>query len=283
MFSSRLGLYALQGITNAVSYDPDAQAFINATGIGGTNALAINNLVLALKTGSLWTKNDAIYPIVGGTANTHKYNLKDPYDTNSAFRLTFSGSWTHSSTGMTADGITAYANTHLIPSGNLTLQQAHMSYYSRTSTVSSFSKTYVALGAAQGNFQTFRLSHSKSGLQPSTIIASQNSIRFLTDQAVINNPADRLGHYINSRTGSGVTDLAIYKNGVLAANSTTSPGQTENTIPIFIGAQNNNGVAADFDYIEYAFISIGDALTSGEAATYYTAIQNFNTTLGRQV
>jgi hypothetical protein len=281
MFSSRLGLYALQGITNAVSYDPDAQAFINVTGISGTNALAINNLVLALKTGSLWTKNDAIYPIVGGTANTHKYNLKDPYDTDSAFRLTFSGSWTHSSTGMTADGITAYANTHLIPSGNLTFQQAHMSYYSRTSTGGNI-KTYVTLGVNQGFAQVFQLYYQKS-LGSEVIAASQNSSRFPANEARIVSPTDRLGHYINSRTGSGATDLAMYKNGILSANSTTLLATTINTIPIFIGAQNNNGVATGFDYIEYAFISIGDALTSGEAATYYTAIQNYQTALGRQV
>ena len=29
----------------------------------------------------------AIYPFVGGTATTHKFNLKDPADINAAFRL----------------------------------------------------------------------------------------------------------------------------------------------------------------------------------------------------
>jgi hypothetical protein len=46
--------------------DPDAQAFIDATGISGTTATAINQLVLGLKTDNIWTKTQALYPFVGG-------------------------------------------------------------------------------------------------------------------------------------------------------------------------------------------------------------------------
>ena len=50
-------------------------------------ANAVNNLVLDLKKYGLWTKMKAIYPIVGGNAWSHKFNLKDPRDVDSAYRL----------------------------------------------------------------------------------------------------------------------------------------------------------------------------------------------------
>ena len=61
--------------------DADVIAFIKATGItDGTEFSAINYLVLDLKNKGLWTKINTLYPFVGGTATTHKYNLKDPRD-----------------------------------------------------------------------------------------------------------------------------------------------------------------------------------------------------------
>ena len=70
--------------------DPDAQAFITAASITDpTQQSAINQLVVDLKGYSIWTKMSAIYPMVGGTASSHKFNLKDPRDLDAAFRLVF--------------------------------------------------------------------------------------------------------------------------------------------------------------------------------------------------
>ena len=92
------------------SFDPDAQAFITAAAITDpTQQAAINTLVLDLKGYSIWSKFKAIYPIVGGTASSHKYNLKDPRDLDAAFRLTFATGWTHSANGMLPNGTTAFA------------------------------------------------------------------------------------------------------------------------------------------------------------------------------
>ena len=67
--------------------DTDAQAFITATGItDNTQKNSINQLVLDLKSYGVWSKIKAIYPFVGGTATTHKFNLKDPRDLDAAYR-----------------------------------------------------------------------------------------------------------------------------------------------------------------------------------------------------
>ena len=94
----------------------DAQAFITAAGITDpTQQSAIITLVSDLKAYGIWTKFKAIYPIVGGTASQHKFNLKDPRDLDAAFRLTFATGYTHSSTGMLPNGTTAFADTKFNP------------------------------------------------------------------------------------------------------------------------------------------------------------------------
>jgi hypothetical protein len=70
-------------VVNAV--DADATAFIAAAGITNlTQAAAISTLVDDLKTYGLWTKMKALYPFVGGSAASHKFNLKDPRDLDAA-------------------------------------------------------------------------------------------------------------------------------------------------------------------------------------------------------
>jgi hypothetical protein len=82
----------------AQTYDPDALAFFTATTItDNIQKNAINQLLIDLKAAGIWIKIKAIYPMVGGNAATHNYNLKNPTDLDAAFRITFVGSWTHSS------------------------------------------------------------------------------------------------------------------------------------------------------------------------------------------
>ena len=77
--------------------DIDVVNFVNATGISDPTIInAICTLTTSLKNNGLWNKMNAIYPFVGGSATTHKFNLKNPADTNAAFRLSFTGGWTHS-------------------------------------------------------------------------------------------------------------------------------------------------------------------------------------------
>lgn len=91
--------------------DP-AQAFLTATGItDATITSAINTLVNDLIGYGIWDKIFAIYPFVGGTATTHKFNLKDPRDLDVAFRLIFNGGVTHNASGVTGNAVNAWYDT----------------------------------------------------------------------------------------------------------------------------------------------------------------------------
>lgn len=250
----------------APAFDADAQAFITAAGITDpTQQGAINTLVVSLKGYSIWTKFKAIYPIVGGTASQHKYNLKDPRDLDAAFRLAFATGWTHSATGMTP--LVTWADTFLNSNNVLNLNSTNLSYYSRTNV----NLTQVEIGALGGSAQDFLILRS-AGL--SYFVVHQNA-PYTTYSNL-----DSRGFFVANRTASNIVNG--WKNGVkVATSSNVSTGKPN--LKIYLGAYNNGGVAAGYSTKECAFASIGDGLTDAEAANFYTAVQAFNTTLGRQV
>jgi hypothetical protein len=259
----------------AVAYDADAQAFITATGISGTNASAINTLVIDLKAASIWTKMKAVYPMVGGTATSHKFNLKNPLDTNAAFRLVFSGGWTHSANGSLPNGTNAYADTFLIPSSGLILNSTHFSFYSRTN-ANPGGLFFGAINTVQG----FALQASVYGTNNGSIFDCYNSISG-QGRLLGANVADSKGFAVFTRTASNSSK--IFWNNTLNGSITTSGGALPNTYKISLSARNTNGVIGNYDNRECAFASIGDGLTDAEATAFYNAVQTFQTTLGRQV
>jgi hypothetical protein len=74
----------------------------------------------------------AVYPFVGGTEYSHKFNMINPSNTDSAFRLTFPNGMTHSVNGIQGNGINQYAETFLVPSTDLLRDSNHVSLYSKT-------------------------------------------------------------------------------------------------------------------------------------------------------
>ena len=261
----------IKKISGGASTDTDAQAFITAAGItDATQKSAVNQLVLDLKSAGIWTKMKAIYPIVGGTASTHKWNLKDPRNLDAAFRLTFSTGWTHSSTGMTPSG--AYAETFL----NATLMSGtsiHTSTYTRTQAAGTTYRTEI--GAFDGtNFAGSSAYYSGSG---KLVTYGINNAIYLAVSANTNT----LGFQIGSRTAANV--LKLFFNGTLLATNTNSTSALPNQT-FFIGAyKSNTGTLADYSNRQLSLVSIGDGLTDTEAGNFYTSVQTYQTTLGRQV
>lgn len=253
--------------------DP-AAAFLAAAGITDpTITAAINTLVNDLVGYGIWNKMLAIYPFVGGTAVTHKFNLKNPQDTNAAFRLVFSGGWAHSANGALPNGTNGYADTFITPSNHITQNSAHLSFYSRTNQLGSG----MNIGQIQTspNLRGFHMGISYGGNanQMRTRLNSANASASYT-------PTDTRGLFSISRTTS--SEYKGYRN-----NSTVFTfSETSNTpgnIKIILGAINTTTGVQDYSVHECAFASIGNGLTDTEAANLYTAVQAFQTTLNRQV
>ena len=264
------------------SNDADAQAFIDAAGItDATQQGAINTLVTDLKGYGIWTKMKAIWPFVGGTSSSHKWNLKDPRDLDAAFRLVFSGGSTHSSTGWLPNGNNGYADTKLNASTKLNFNSAHLSYYSRSNTITADkgeigvtqnTTTYLPLIALQ-------IKRTQSGVSNrfSSYIYS-----YVASDAIIVENLDSKGFYLLTRTASNL--FKAFKNNNQLGSTVTTNGQSfAPNRNFYIGAINYDGTSGTFTDRECAFASIGDGLTDTEAANLYTAVQAYQTTLNRQV
>jgi hypothetical protein len=251
--------------TQTVS-DADAQAFVTAADIQDqVEANAINNLVIGMKADGLWTKMKALYPFVGGTASAHKFNLKDPRDLDAAFRLTFSGGWTHSSTGALPNGTNGYADTFLNASLHTSQNSVHLSYYSRTSTGSGQTEMgHFTAGAGLFliyNFDAYKALNS---------LSTQTGLSFTPTNGML------IGSRIDSTTEK------YYHKGVLS-NTVSKASTIPQNSKVFIGANNVSGSASQFSSKQTAFASIGDGLTDTEAANFYTAVQAFQTALNRNI
>jgi hypothetical protein len=251
-----------------IEYDADAKAFINAAGItDATQQLAIKTLVSSLQNDNLWTNMKAIYPMVGGTATTHMYNLKDPQDTDAAFRLTFAGGWTHSTTGATPNGTNAIGNSHIVLNDIISSVNAmSYGYYSRdTSDVAS-------LSYEMGTYQAGAISVMLINYLSSWYYQVNDG----NYETIANSNTD--GFFAVNR--SGASALEAYRNGSLY-DTENSPSNSLSTLNFGIGGiYGANGWSSK----ECAFAFIYDgSLDATENSNLYNAVQAFNTTLSRQV
>lgn len=267
-----LANHGILSSSGGVSFDADALAFITAASItDNTQKTAVNTLVTDLKAYNIWTKMKAIYPFVGGSATSHKWNLKDARDLDAAFRLTFNGGWTHSSTGALPNGTTGYANTNLLPSSILLQNDTHISYYSRTNT----SSGGVDFGSVDSGFSgalyaTIKDADGKTYFRVNRSSASSESIIVMGNTNIF---------YMINRTSS--TNESLFINNTKSSFVKTSTGLS--TFPISLGCLNVTSTNQYFASKEAACVTIGNGLSDTEAANLYAAVQAFNTTLSRQV
>jgi hypothetical protein len=254
----------------APAVDPDAQAFITAAGITDpTQQSAINTLVVSLKGYSIWTKFKAIYPIVGGTASQHKFNLKDPRDLDAAFRLTYATGVTHSSNGMVGNGTTGLANTYFNPTTGFSVNDdVHLSFYSRTNV----NTTQIDIGSAISGVGPYLMLY----------IRDSNNSRFImnvTGSYATASDTDSRAFYIGNRIGALEKG---FRNNTNVVSRSFSAGIRPN-FNIYLLAVNFGNVPNYYSTRQCAFASIGDGLTDTDAANLYTAVQAYQTTLGRQI
>jgi hypothetical protein len=207
-----------------------------------------------------------LYPLVGGTATTHKYNFMDARDLDVAFRLQFNGGWTHSASGILGNATNTYANTFVDESVVFPTSSEHISIYSRTN----IDALYCDIGLAKGGCETnmflklsnkfyFRLSDTNDGVP---------------------NTNTSLGFFLTTRNDSYILN-GFNKNVKSSLSSTVQPKTIGN---IYIGAMNRNNTSINYPTArQYAFASIGDGLSDTDASNLYTLTQAFQTTLGRAV
>lgn len=271
--------------------DPDALAFINAAGI--TNAIqkiAINNLVKDLKNINNIIPNFvnfdnpansllvACYPLVGGTNNTHKYNLIDPRDLDAAYRLTYSGVLTHNSFGIKGSA-TGLSNTKLNPFVyGLNLNSHGLDIFITEQTAFPAVNYQFDIGASEAGGKQLQIGLSAPNLSVSLYNTSLGDN--MNNAAYSKYPINSLGLWQLNKTSAALGDLMTYNNGKKVVTATTNVG---GTMPNFEICFNGIGGGTAFNTTRTTgFAAIRNVgLDTVSEQLYTNAIIKFQQTLGR--
>ena len=261
-----LGSQRMDDVLQNIVFVPTDQAainFINATGItDNTIKQSINTLVVDLKANNLWNKLYVLYPFVGGTQDTNKYNLVN----TGSYTISFNGPWTYNNNGITGNGTSTYADTGYSGSVSTWYTSGSLFNYSRTTGRSGYDMGVNDSAAGEYyliNRLTNDLTYLNLAVTPSTVASTDGSGLFMG----------------NSRTST----QTVYRNGSQIINVSKTTGQNP-TIPFYLGANNFQNISAgDNTNRNYALGGFGQSFNGTEASTFYTIVQNFQTSLNRQV
>jgi hypothetical protein len=246
----------LTDISGAPTTDADAQAFITAAAITDpTQQTAINTLVVDLKAAFIWNKLLVFYPFVGGTALSNSKNLK-----NINFgTLSYSTGVTHGTLGIKGNSV-SYADTGL--------KSTTIGFTQNNAASGIYMQSWAANQTmAYGHFGNLTLYKGLPVLYP---MINNGLAPTLT-------PSSFSGLFQMSRNSS-LNFLFKDKN---AAASTIIAGSNalNSTLNLYVCFANNYGGLADWISCNY----YATGLTETDLTNMYTAVQAFQTTLGRQI
>lgn len=265
-------------ILSGGAYDADALAYFARVATAGYTMTvaeknAVNSFISSLKGASVYTKVREMYLFIGAAAGPHALGFKN------VSNLTFFGSPTHDTNGVTPNGTTQYASTTINPSLVTGFSNNnHYGFYTRTS----------AAGSAS-NFNIGVATNADTGTDNSGIVLRRTGDAVAFDAGTFPNgrasttATDGSGMFVGSVIAA--TDKKLYRNGSQIASQTTAHTQVAPNGNIFLFAINNLNTAAAsfFGLHQCAFACIGDGLSSTEAGNLASAVNTLQTALSRNV
>jgi hypothetical protein len=259
--------------SNFTTSDQDVKNFITASGISDDylTCSAINELVGDLKSYNIWNKMYLIYPFVGASASSSKYNLIN----TGSYIAAYTGSGNpiiFNENGVTTNSASSsYINSYWFPNAVSNWStSASLSIYSRTPQSQSYDMGTQIAGT--------------TGNQTALIISDANFFYpgLPTDGAFRASNTDATGFYQASLSGSFIRG---FKNNSMIVSGSVTVGSSfgNHSINLYIGAINDANIASAFSSRNYSYASIGGALSQTDMQNYYIAVQNFQIKLGRSV
>lgn len=255
--------------------DVDATAFMLATGIPNNGTVyfegtaqettganlwrVVTTLVISAKINAWWNLLVTAYPFVGGTAFTHKWNLKDPRDLDAAHRLTFTGGFTHSGTGCKGNGTDAWANPYVVGT-DLNDNSAHLSFYSRTSISNN---AEVDIGSISGDSLYLQINFSSETYFENPSLHAAN--------------LGTTGLFLGTKVS--VSESNLYRNSTLLATAASSAANPATALNIF----RSGGIESEYSTKDCPWASIGSGVSPAIYALMRADINTFETSLNRNV
>ena len=244
-------------------------SFLTASGITDTTIKgALNTLDVGFISASIIPI--AFYPMVGGVASTMKYNFMDARDLDSAYRLAWFGGWTYNSSGALPNGTNAYADTNLIPNNVLNVNSHSLFYYLNTNNTPIQSDP-----ANMGIVNTLT--------QRMTLTSRLDFMGGALDGGAINISSQTTAAGFSLITKQSNTVTSVIKNSTKVATGNSGGTLCTNKLPI--GNVSINGVmySAGWTNNRFAAVGVANGLSDSESVMLYNLIQQFQTTLGRNV
>ena len=266
--------FRVSGAASFWADDYDAINFLDAINETNTTVRSgINKFVKTLKSEGLWDKISGAYPFVGST-DYYGYNLKDPRNSDEAFRLSFSSEDTVLDPAGTVNfaGTDDYANTHFNPSTDLADNTVHLSFLNFLD--DSVNSSDIGAQEGAGNRLLIHVDYGNN--------AHFDSYFFGDERVTISN-IDSSAFYVASRTSDSASFMKTYttaEDNHETNTNTISHGRPN--LDMYFGTVNNNGtpVSVDADRI-YGFLSFGKGLSADEATSLYTAVKTLHSDINR--
>jgi hypothetical protein len=211
-----------------------------------------------------------IWLIIGGTADDHSWNSRYAFDTKHASRMTYVGSPSHDSNGISTNGSSngILTNSSFIGFSPFNRQ---MSVYKRNVTTGGGSNA-VAFGANAATTSGLFYEPNTNGTN-SRFSGGGNSTTITGGAAI----SDGL---ISINCFSGTTSK-FYRNGV---NTNTASQSLEYHNFNTVGGTAPTGVSITrHSPVDCSYIYVGEALTDTEEGDHYTIVQALQISLGRNV
>ena len=263
------------------SYDSSAVTYFTAyEGAGGSytsgQKSAISAFYAGLKTDSIYSKLRAMWLFAGGNATNNKWNLVNPVDSNAAFRLSFVGTFTHASDGITAASTSGtYADPFINPNSlGWSLNDFAMGGFAKNNiTDNSLARTIMGLAS----------SSKEEGIYPNYVGNRWYYIDADGGHPVaVTSLSASSGFLVASRTSSTV--LKGYRNGTQESSTqtTASIGSSVNaTFSLFNrNRPDANGRVYDPTDQKMQFFFFSTGLTDSDVSNFYTRLTTLFTALG---
>ena len=247
--------------SGGTAYDADAQAFFtaNSTLTDATKKNKVNQLFIDLKSYGLLSKFYAFYLLNLGDATKNKFNIVNPVDSDSAFRLVFSSGFTFSDSATTPNGSSTFAKTFLTPSTVYTDNSFHIGVYGTVNTPSRYD-----VGAWNGDNALI----TRYSANDNTYFATDSST--WVNASNTNNQGFIIGNYLSGTSSIKRNDSTIVSGAKTLTKSTT---------PFSIFASNrasDYSSLSEYSSLPMSLVCIGKGLTTQEQTDLNTCIQTYN-------
>ena len=256
-------------------FDADALAYINAAGITDTaKKTAVNTAFLDLKFYGIWSEIKGAYILKNGSASSVKFNIKNPLDTDAAFRLSFFGSWgfyTGTDGGAESSVVNSYCETFFNVSSQIEdwHNDHHMGFKS------------ILYNEPEGNGWNVGVGNTVTG-DPLYGIANRRQLNevgqrlydfgnYSSGGRVTDTVFSGIGFYIGSTVAANDHKLFLDGTSILSSSADPSGGVPNGTL--WFSALNPTPAGLVYRLAtRYSFFTFGYGLTPTQSANYTTII-----------